>query len=329
MSPSKESRRTLYPELSPHRSGRLRVDGLHEIYWEESGNPVGKPAVFVHGGPGGGCDPNQRRYFDPAVYRIILFDQRGCGRSTPHAELRANTTWDLVADMERLRETLGVKQWLVFGGSWGSTLGLAYAQTHPERVSELVLRGIFLLRQKEVRWFYQEGASVLFPDAWEGFLTPIPEAERGDLLTAYHRRLTSDNEAQRLEAARAWSMWEARTSMLLPNPSLAARADNGAFALAFARIECHYFVNRGFFETDGWLLENVHRIRNVPTVIVQGRYDVVCPADSAWALHRAFPEAELFIVDDAGHAAAEPGITHELISATDRFGGGRAGRSLA
>lgn len=329
MNSSKGPRRTLYPELSPYRSGRQRVDDLHEIYWEESGNPEGKPAVFVHGGPGGGCSANQRRYFDPAVYRIVLFDQRGCGRSTPHAELRANTTWDLVADMERLRETLGIERWLVFGGSWGSTLGLTYALTHPERVSELVLRGIFLLREKEVRWFYQEGASVLFPDAWEGFLAPIPESERGDLVAAYQRRLTSDDASVRLEAARAWSTWEARTSMLLPSISLVARAEDEQFALAFARIECHYFINRGFFESDGWLLENIHRIKHVPTVIVQGRYDVVCPVDSAWALHRALPQSRLFIVEDAGHAAAEPGITHELILATDRFAAADANRSNA
>lgn len=319
MSVSEPTRRTLYPEIAPFRSGRLQVSALHELYWEESGNPDGKPVVFIHGGPGGGSDPRQRRFFDPSAYRIILFDQRGCGRSTPHAELRDNTTWDLVEDLERLRAFLEVDRWQVFGGSWGSTLALAYATTHPERVTELVLRGIFLLRQKEIRWFYQEGASVIFPDAWEDYLAPIPEAERDDLLQAYHRRLTSDDERVRTEAARAWSTWEARTSMLLPSEALVARSAEDRFALAFARIECHYFVNRGFFERDGWLLEHAHRIRHLPMVIVQGRYDVVCPADSAWALHRALPESTLVIVDDAGHAAAEPGITHALVTATDRF----------
>lgn len=311
--------RTLYPDIVPYRSGRMRVSELHEIYWEESGNPNGKPALFVHGGPGGGTDARQRRFFDPSAYRIILFDQRGCGKSTPHAELRENTTWDLVADVERLREFLKVERWLIFGGSWGSTLALAYAVTYPERVSELVLRGIFLLREKEVRWFYQEGASVLFPDAWEEFVRPIPETERHDLVGAYHRRLTGDDALERTRAAKAWSTWESRTSALEPNEALVARAADAQFALAFAGIECHYFANKGFFERDGWLLGQVERIRHIPTVIVQGRYDVVCPMDSAWALHRAFPEAEFVIVANAGHAAAEPGTTDRLIEATDRF----------
>lgn len=315
------NRRTLYPDLEPNRTGRLRVSDLHEIYWEESGNPAGKPVVFVHGGPGGGTDPKQRRFFDPEAYRIVLFDQRGCGKSTPHAELRENTTWDLVADMERLRTHLGIERWQVFGGSWGSTLSLAYAQTHPERVTELVLRGIFLLRKQEIDWFYQRGTSAIFPDAWEHYLAPIPEAEQGDLLHAFHRRLTSDDEQTRLAAAKAWSIWEGRTSTLLPAPDTLHRFGADAFALAFARIECHYFVNRGFFETDDQLLRNVDRIRNIPAVIVQGRYDVVCPMESAWALHRAWPEAELRIVNDAGHAAMEPGITHELVRATDAFRG--------
>jgi proline iminopeptidase len=312
-------RRTLYPEIEPFRTGRLRVSELHEIYFEESGNPNGKPAVFVHGGPGGGTDPKMRRFFDPSAYRIVLFDQRGCGKSTPHAELRENGTWDLVADMEKLREHLGIEKWLVFGGSWGSTLALAYAETHPARVTELVLRGIFLLRKREIDWFYQEGASHLYADAWEDYVAEIPEAERDDLLHAYHRRLTSDDPAVRLSAARAWSTWEGRTSYLIPDPALIAKSGGEEFALAFARIECHYFVNKGFFETDAWLLENVREIRQIPAVIVQGRYDVVCPMESAWALHRAFPEADLKLVPDAGHAAMEPGITHELVSATDRF----------
>ncbi len=313
------SRPALYPEIEPHDVGRLQVSGLHSIHYEVSGNPEGKPVVFLHGGPGGGTDPKQRRFFDPSAYRIVLFDQRGCGRSTPHAELRENTTWDLVGDIEKLRAHLGIERWQVFGGSWGSTLALAYAQTHPRRVSELVLRGIFLLRRAELLWFYQEGASALFPDAWEAFLAPIPAAERGDLMKAYHRRLTGDDPAARLEAARAWSVWEASTSFLLQRPDFIANAAGDDFALAFARIEAHYFVHRGFLEREQQLLENVGRLRHIPSVIVQGRYDVVCPMASAWQLHRAWPEAELVIVPDAGHSAFEPGILEALIAATDRF----------
>lgn len=315
------ARRTLYPEIEPYKVGRLRVSELHDLHYEESGNPEGKPAIFVHGGPGGGTDPKMRRFFDPNIYRIVLFDQRGCGKSTPHAELRENTTWDLVADMERLRVELGIEKWLVFGGSWGSTLALAYAERHPERVSELVLRGIFLLRKQEIDWFYQGGASALFADVWEDYLAPIPEAERGDLLHAYHRRLTGEDAEVRLAAARAWSTWEGKTSMLIPDAGYVAKTSGEEFALAFARIECHYFVNKGFFERDAQLLEDVGTIRHIPAVIVQGRYDVVCPMESAWALHRAWPEADLKIVGDAGHSAMEPGITHELVEATDRFRG--------
>ncbi|NTX00334.1 MULTISPECIES: prolyl aminopeptidase [Myxococcus] len=311
--------RMLYPPLEPYRMGRLRVSSLHELYFEECGNPKGKPVVFVHGGPGGGTDAKQRRFFDPTAYRIVLFDQRGCGRSTPHASLEENTTWDLVADMERLREHLGIERWQLFGGSWGSTLSLAYAQTHPERVTELVLRGIFLLRKQELDWFYQRGASALFPDAWEHYLAPIPLEEQRDLLGAYHRRLTSADAATRQEAARAWSVWEARTSYLHPNLELVARNSADDFALAFARIECHYFFNRGFLRSDTQLLDDVPRIRHLPAVIVQGRYDVVCPPESAWALHQAWPEAELVIVPDAGHSANEPGTTSALVEATDRF----------
>ena len=311
--------RTLYPEIEPYRTERLRVDDLHEIYFEESGNPQGRPVVFVHGGPGGGTEPKQRRYFDPERYRIVLFDQRGCGRSTPHASLERNTTWHLVADMEAIRERLGLERWMLFGGSWGSTLSLAYALRHPERVTALVLRGIFLLRRREIDWFYQEGASRIFPDAWEAYLAEIPPAERGDLLAAYHRRLTSDDPATRIRAARAWSVWEGSTSRLFPDPELIARTGEDTFAIAFARIECHYFVNRGFLESDGWLLAQAGRLRGIPGVIVQGRYDVVCPMESAWALHRAWPEAQLRIVPDAGHSASEPGIVHELITATDRL----------
>lgn len=311
--------RTLYPDVSVHREYRFRVSDVHELYVEESGNPNGKPVVFVHGGPGGGTDPKHRRFFDPTKYRIVLFDQRGCGKSTPHASLIDNTTQHLVADMEHIRELLGINTWQVFGGSWGSTLALAYAQAHPTRVTELVLRGIFLLRKKEIDWFYQGGCSALFPDAWEDYLAPIPEAERGDMVKAYYARLTSDNVTVRSEAARTWSIWEGRTSCLMPNEDLVSRMGGDAFAEAFARIECHYFINRGFLESDDALLENVHKIRHIPTVIVQGRYDVVCPMDSAWALHRAFPEAELRIVRDAGHSAFEPGILSALIETTDRF----------
>lgn len=310
--------RTFYPEIEPYRTGMLGVGRDHQLFWEACGNPKGKPVVFLHGGPGGGTDPKQRRFFDPDRYHVILFDQRGCGKSTPPATLD-QTTWDLVADIEALREHLGVRAWMVFGGSWGSTLALAYAEKHPERVTELVLRGIFLLRRSEIEWFYQRGASELFPEAWEEYVAPIPEAERGDMVAAYHRRLTGDDEAERQACARAWSVWEARTSFLLPKPEQIERARGDAFSLAFARIECHYFQNRGFLERDTQLLDDADRIRHVPTVVVQGRYDVVCPATSAWALKARLPELDLRIVEDAGHSAYEPGILHELVSATDRF----------
>ncbi len=312
-------RRSFYPELEPFDSGMLPVSSLHTLYYEQSGNPKGKPVVFIHGGPGGGTDPKQRRFFDPAVYRIILFDQRGCGKSTPHASLVDNTTWHLVADMEALREHLGIARWQVFGGSWGSTLGLAYAQKHPDRTTELVLRGIFMLRPAELAWFYQQGASALFPDAWEQYLAAIPEAEHGDLVGAYHRRLTSSDPAIQLAAARAWSVWEASTSFLIPSDDFIHHAGQDVFATAFARIECHYFVNRGFLETEDQLVRDVSKIRHIPGIIVQGRYDVVCPMTSAWDLHRAWPEAKLEIVGDAGHSAYEPGILHTLIEATDSF----------
>ena len=319
MSSTAAARRTFYPEIEPYDAGMLRVSDLHEIYYEQSGNPDGKPVVFVHGGPGGGTEPKQRRFFDPAAYRIVLFDQRGCGKSRPYAELRENTTQDLVSDMERLRERLGIDRWQVFGGSWGSTLALAYAEAHPERVTELVLRGIFLLRKQEIDWFYQRGADAMFPDAWEEYLAPIPVEERGDLLSAYYRRLTGPDRELRAAAARAWSVWEGRTSCLYQNPDLIARTAGDEFSLAFARIECHYFHHLGFFARDTQLLDEAHKIRHIPTVIVQGRYDVVCPMESAWALHRAFPEADLRVVPDAGHSAYEPGNLHELIEATDRF----------
>jgi proline iminopeptidase len=312
--------RSLYPEIEPFDSGFLKVSALHTLYYEQSGNPNGKPVVFLHGGPGGGTNAKCRRFFDPAVYRIVLFDQRGCGKSTPHAELIDNTTWDLVADIERLREQLAIDRWQVFGGSWGSTLALAYAQTHPDKVTELVLRGIFMLRRWELEWFYQKGCDALYPDAWETYLNAIPEAERGDLMNAYYRRLTGDDAQARSGAARAWSVWEGATSFLWQDTSHIASSAEDEFALAFARIECHYFVNGGFFEHDDQLLRNVECIRAIPTVIVQGRYDVVCPMRSAWDLHRAWPEADLRIVQDAGHSAFEPGIMHELLEATDRFG---------
>ncbi len=315
------TRRSFYPEIEPYDGGMLKVSDLHEIYWEQSGNPRGKPVVFVHGGPGGGTDPKQRRFFDPSVYRIVLFDQRGCGKSTPHASLVDNTTWDLVRDMEKLREHLGIARWQVFGGSWGSTLGLAYAETHPDRCSELVLRGIFMLRKKELDWFYQDGASAIFPDAWEKYLAAIPEAEHGDLVRAYYRRLTDADPAVQLAAAKAWSIWEASTSFLHPSDDFIAHAGEDTFATAFARIECHFFTNEGFFEVEHQLLRDVDRIRKIPGIIVQGRYDVVCPMMSAWELHRAWPEAELEIVPDAGHSAYEPGIVHALIGATDRYRG--------
>lgn len=311
----------LYPEIEPYRTGKLKVSNIHEIYYEESGNPKGKPVVFVHGGPGGGTEAKHRRFYHPEKYRIILFDQRGCGKSTPYANLEENTTWDLVADMEKLREHLKIERWLVFGGSWGSTLALAYAETHPGKVSELILRGIFLLRKKEIDWFYQKGADSIFPDAWEDYLAPIPEAERGDLVKAYYKRLTSPDKAVQLEAARAWSVWEGRTSKLIPETSFINHYGSDEFALAFARIECHYFTHGGWFKPDDQLLKDAHKLKNIPAVIVQGRYDVVCPMDSAWALHRAWPEAELIITPDAGHSAFEDGNCRALVSAADKFAG--------
>jgi proline iminopeptidase len=311
----------LYPPLEPYNTGRLRVSPVHEIYFEESGTPSAKPVVFLHGGPGGGSEPKQRRFFHPAKYRIINFDQRGCGKSTPYASLEANTTWDLVGDIEKIREHLGIERWQVFGGSWGSTLALAYSETHPERVTELVLRGIFLLRKLEIDWFYQRGASALFPDAWEPYISFIPEAERADLLSAYYRRLTGDDPAVRLAAAKIWSRWEGATSTLLPDASFTAHYEEDEFALAFARIEAHYFVNKGFMNTDAQLVENTSRIRHIPGVIVQGRYDVVCPMESAWVLHRAWPEADLIITPDSGHSAFDPPNSRALVAATDKFAG--------
>ncbi len=311
--------RDLYPEIEPYQHDMLPVSPVHTIYYEQCGNPAGTPVVFLHGGPGGGTVPDYRRFFDPASYRIVLFDQRGAGKSTPHASLEENTTWHLVEDIEKLRQHLGIESWVVFGGSWGSTLALAYAQAHPERVRALVLRGIFLCRPKEIRWFYQEGASWIYPDVWERYLNVIPPAERNDMLSAYHRRLTSDDEATRIEAARAWSVWEGSTSKLLPDQNLIDHFGDPHFAIAFARIECHYFMNNAFFPTDNYLIENVPKIRHIPAVIVQGRYDVVCPIQSAWELHRSWPEADLRVTPDAGHSALEPGNRSALVEATDRF----------
>jgi len=295
------------------------VPGGHEIYYEVSGNPSGKPAVVLHGGPGGGAHPNQRRYFDPKRYRVVLFDQRGCGKSRPYASLDNNTTWDLVADIEALREHLGVERWLVFGGSWGSTLSLAYAISHRSRVRELVLRGIFLMRSAELDWFYQGGTSHFYPDAWERFLEPIPKAERDDLRAAYHRRLTGDDREVQLACARAWSVWEGSTCFLKPRRSHIESTASPHFALAFARIESHYFANRGFFATEDYLLENSAAYADVPGVIVQGRYDVICTPKNAWQLAKVWPKAELLFVDDAGHSSLEEGIVDQLVRATDRF----------
>jgi len=312
-------RRALLPETEPYRTHMLPVSSLHSVYVEECGNPEGKPVLIVHGGPGGGSNPSMRRYHDPAVYRIILFDQRGCGRSTPHAELRENTTWDLVADMECIRSHLGIERWQVFGGSWGSTLSLTYAETHPERVAELVLRGIFMIRRFEIDWFYSKGASFVFPDRFEAYQAHIPEAERGDMIAAYYRRLTDPDPAVQLAAAKLWSGWEGSALSLLPNPAREKAFTEDHYAIAFARIECHYFQNRGFFETDDHLLRHAGRLAGIPGVIVHGRYDMCTPVINAWHLKQAWPEADLRIVEDAGHAMSEPGIVDELVTATERF----------
>ena len=315
------ARRTLFPEIEPYRTGFLQVSALHRIYFEECGNPTGKPVVIIHGGPGGGSNPTMRRTHDGTRYRIILFDQRGCGRSTPHAELDGNTTWDLVADMERLREHLKIERWQLCGGSWGSTLALAYAETHPARVSEIILRGIFTLRKRELDHFYQEGTDAMFPDAWEKFVEPIPVAERGNLMAAYYKRLTDTNEAEKIACAKAWSIWEGTTLSLFSDPERIARFADGHFALAFARIECHYFVNKGWFEPQDQLIQNAGLLKGIPGVIAQGRYDVVTPMFTAWDLAKAWPDAELNIVPDAGHTATEPGIVDVMVRASDRFAG--------
>jgi proline iminopeptidase len=307
---------TLYPELQPYVQHTLAVTPPHQLHVEECGNPQGLPVLFVHGGPGAGCEPYHRRFFDPERYRIILFDQRGCGRSTPHASLEHNTTQSLVADMEQIREHLGIEHWLLFGGSWGSTLSLVYAETHPQRVRGLVLRGIFLCRRHEIDWFYQQGASRLFPDYWQEYLEPIPEAERGDLLTAFYTRLTCDNELTRMAAAKAWSLWEGRTATLRPNAAVVDHFGSPFTALSLARIECHYFMHDSFLEPNQ-ILRDAHRLQGIPGVIVHGRYDVICPVENAWQLHQAWPGSELQIIQDAGHSAAEPGTVDALITATN------------
>ena len=311
--------RELFPEIEPFDEAWLKVGDVHTVHYEQVGNPRGKKVLFLHGGPGGGLDPVYRRYFDPKKWHVILIDQRGSGKSTPTAELRENTTWDLVADAERIREQLGIDQWVLFGGSWGSTLALAYAQKHPERVKGLILRGIFLLRRKELLWFYQEGASWLFPDAWDEYLKPIPEVERFDLMSAYYRRLTSEDPEVRRAAAKAWAIWEGTTSRLQVDPEYLTRFGADAFADAFARIEAHYFVHGAWLRTDTQLLDDVPKIAHLPGVIVQGRYDVVCPAASAWALHKRWPRSRLTIVPDAGHSIKEPGILSALVEAADEF----------
>jgi proline iminopeptidase len=313
-----QSRRSLYPDIEPYDSGWLGVGGSHEIYFEECGARRGKPAVILHGGPGGAINPTMRRFHDPARWRMMLFDQRGCGKSRPNASLDDNTTWALIADIERLREKMGVERWSVFGGSWGSTLALAYAITHPHRVESLILRGVFLLTKRELRWFYQDGASMMFPDAWARFLEPIPPDERGDLMGAYHRRLTDPSRAVQSKAAAAWSQWEGDTISIRGPEARPSKFNEVDFAVAFARIECHYFVNGGFFAQDGWILNNIDRIKDIPGWIVQGRFDVVTPLESAWALKSAWPKAEFDIIWDAGHASTEPGIIDGLVRATDR-----------
>lgn len=312
--------RGFYPEIEPFETGMLDVGDGHQIYWERFGTKGAKPAVFLHGGPGGATSPSHRRLFDPALYDVILFDQRGCGKSTPHASIEANTTWHLVADIERLRELMGVETWLVFGGSWGSTLALAYAETHPERVSELVLRGIYTLTKAELDWYYQFGVSEMFPDKWERFIAPIPENERHEMMAAYRRRLTGTDRAEQLRCAVAWSSWEGETITLLPNPDYSDHFYDPEFALAFARIENHFFVHAGWLE-DGQLLRDAYKLKDIPGVIIHGRYDMPCPAKYAWALHKAWPKADFHLIEGAGHAYLEPGILDQLIRATDRFAG--------
>ena len=320
MSSNKVNVRELYPEIEPYETGMLKVSDVHSLYYEEVGNLHGNPIVFLHGGPGSGTTPQMRRFFDPQAYRIILFDQRGAGRSIPNACLEQNTTWHLVDDLEKLREHLNIDKWIVFGGSWGSTLALASAETYPQRVKALILRGIFCCRRKELLCFYQEGASMIFPDVWQQFIESIPICERGDLISAYYRRLTSSNEDERLRAATTWTTWELSTSRLFIDQSHVARAiQDPKYALTFARIESHYFVHGAFLDQDEQLIKNASKLKDIPGVIIQGRYDVVCPARTAWYLHKVWPQAQFHWVDDAGHSYKETGITHQLIMATDQF----------
>ena len=308
---------TLYPEIQPYARHHLAVDDVHELYLEESGNPEGIPVLVVHGGPGGGCEDYHRRFFDAERFRIILLDQRGAGRSTPLAELEGNKTTNLVADMETVRQFLGVDRWLLFGGSWGSTLSIVYAQAHPERVLGLVLRGIFLCRPADIQWLYQEGASRVFPDYWQDFQGLIPEVERDDMVAAYYRRLTSNNELEQIQAAKAWSIWEGRCATLQPNPKVVEHFGHPHVAIALARIECHYFMNQGFLQP-GQIINNTDRLADIPGIIVHGRYDMVCPLDNAFALSAAWPEAELQIIRDAGHSATEPAIVDALIRGVEQ-----------
>ena len=310
----------LFPPIEPYRTGRLKVSPIHELYYEEVGNPEGKPAVYLHGGPGGGLSPTHRRFHDPKKYRLILLDQRGAGQSTPAASLEENTTWDLVADLEKLRAHLNIKQWQVYGGSWGSTLALAYSQTHPERVTEIILRGIFLVTKAELDWFYKgKGSNYLFPELWEKFEAFIPENEREDMISAYYKRLTSPDSKVRSEAARLWSLWEYSLVSLLPKEDYTKLAEDSEHAEKIARIECHYFLNNGFFKTPNWLIDHVSNIRKIPAVIVHGRYDVICPPSFAWELHKAWPEADFYMIPDAGHAATEIGIAKTLVEYTNRY----------
>lgn len=314
-----ESLINFYPEIPAYKTEFLKVSEIHTLYIEQCGNPNGRPVVFLHGGPGGGISPDHRRFFDPNHYRIILFDQRGSGKSTPAAELRENTTWDLVNDIEKIRQHLDIQDWLVFGGSWGSTLALAYAEAHPEKVKALILRGIFLCRPSEIKWFYQFGASEIFPDAWSTYSDFIPPEERHDFVSAYYKRLTHSDAQLRLQAAKIWSKWEASTSKLFVDPKFIEAFDDPTLALQFARIECHYFMNNAFFNTDNFLIENISKIKKIPLTIIQGRYDVVCPMRSAWDLHQALPNAVLRIIHDSGHSANEPGIRSALIETTNLY----------
>ena len=309
----------LYPTAELFNSFQLPVSDMHSIYVEESGNKNGKPVIFLHGGPGGGISCSYRQYFDPEKWRIIMFDQRGCGKSTPFAELKENTTWDLVEDIERIRKHLGIDSWVVFGGSWGSTLSLAYSQTHPSSCKGLILRGIFLVRKKEIDWFYQEGANNIFPDRWESFLAPISPDKRNNLLKAYYEILTGDDHSKKIEAAKAWSTWEGSTVRLLLDENFIGDFSDEKFAEAFARIECHYFMNNCWFDSDNYLIENIDKIRNIPAVIVHGRYDIICPVVQAWDLHKAWPEADFHIIPDAGHSIYEEGIKNKLIEYTNKY----------